>query len=136
MEEEKACQTRKSRQITTPSAGGQKRAAAARRAWKEPATTSSLDPISWDDFFDKFDSAHLPFLYQDKTEGGAVSRFHKFVDRKTQEHSSGRHPLEGARLERSLHSRPHDDCIARHARAVSLSVYVCCPTLLCLPPNT
>jgi hypothetical protein len=53
----------------------------------------SLDPISWDDFFAKFDSAHLAFLYQDKTADGSVSRFHKFVDRDEQnvnEHRSRR----------------------------------------------
>jgi hypothetical protein len=50
----------------------------------------SLDPISWEEFFDKFESAHLAFLYQDKTSDGSVSRFHKFVDRNAQhaEHSS------------------------------------------------
>ena len=33
-------------------------------------TDESLDPISWDDFFAKFDSANLAFLYQDKTADG------------------------------------------------------------------
>jgi hypothetical protein len=41
----------------------------------------SLDRITWDEFFEKFDSAHLAFLYQDKTSDGKMSRFHKFVDR-------------------------------------------------------
>ncbi len=41
----------------------------------------SLDRISWDEFFEKFDSANLAFLYQDKTADGKISRFHKFVDR-------------------------------------------------------
>jgi hypothetical protein len=40
-----------------------------------------LDPISWDDFFAKFDREKLAFLYQDETNDGKVSRFHKFVDR-------------------------------------------------------
>jgi len=51
----------------------------------------ALDPISWEDFFEKFESAHLAFLYQDRTADGSVSRFHKFVDRNAQEHSSGSH---------------------------------------------
>ena len=38
-----------------------------------------LEEISWNDFFEKFDSAHLAFLFQDKTADGAVSRFHKFI---------------------------------------------------------
>lgn len=41
----------------------------------------SLEKISWDEFFEKFEDADLAFLYQDKTAGGKISRFHKFVDR-------------------------------------------------------
>lgn len=41
----------------------------------------ALGQISWDQFFGKFDSKKLAFLYQDKTDDGKVSRFHKFVDR-------------------------------------------------------
>jgi len=40
----------------------------------------SLDPLSWDEFFQKFDSAHLSFLYQDETGDGKKSRFHKFIE--------------------------------------------------------
>jgi hypothetical protein len=40
-----------------------------------------LDQISWDQFFSKFDKKRLAFLYQDKTDDGSVSRFHKFIDR-------------------------------------------------------
>ena len=39
----------------------------------------NLEEISWDEFFQKFDEAHLQFLYQDKTKEGKISRFHKFV---------------------------------------------------------
>jgi hypothetical protein len=41
----------------------------------------SLEPISWDEFFDKFDEAELEFLYQDETDEGSPSRFFKFVRR-------------------------------------------------------
>lgn len=41
----------------------------------------SLDEISWDDFFQKFDEKKLAFLYQDKTANGKTSRFFKFVER-------------------------------------------------------
>ena len=40
-----------------------------------------LEEISWEEFFRKFEEAHLAFLYQDKTKDGKVSRFHKFVAR-------------------------------------------------------
>ncbi|WP_026871646.1 hypothetical protein [Inquilinus limosus] len=39
----------------------------------------SLEEISWEEFFDKFDEANLTFLYQDRTADGHVSRFFKFV---------------------------------------------------------
>lgn len=38
-----------------------------------------LKEITWDEFFEKFDSDDLSFLYQDKTLDGKISRFHKFV---------------------------------------------------------
>lgn len=40
-----------------------------------------LEEISWDNFFDTFDSNELAFLYQDTTAAGQKSRFHKFVNR-------------------------------------------------------
>ena len=45
----------------------------------------ALDVLTWGEFFEKFDEAELSFLYQEKTEAGKVSRFHKFI------HSGGKH---------------------------------------------
>lgn len=39
----------------------------------------SLEEISWDEFFEKFDDKNLEFLYQDRTRDGETSRFFKFV---------------------------------------------------------
>ncbi|TDE15710.1 hypothetical protein E0F88_12625 [Dyadobacter psychrotolerans] len=41
----------------------------------------TLEAISWDDFFEKFDESDLDFLYQEKTAGGKESRFNKFVSK-------------------------------------------------------
>jgi hypothetical protein len=41
----------------------------------------SLKPISWEDWFDKFEESDLAFLYQDKTAGGKQSRFFKLIER-------------------------------------------------------
>jgi hypothetical protein len=41
----------------------------------------SLEPIGWNEFFEKFDKEALAFLHQDRTESGELSRFHKFVNR-------------------------------------------------------
>ncbi len=43
----------------------------------------SLEPISWEEFFDGFEKNGLAFLYQDKTADGKVSRFSKLVDRES-----------------------------------------------------
>jgi hypothetical protein len=42
----------------------------------------SLEPVSWEDFFKKFDESNLEFLYQEQTSAGKESRFNKFVARK------------------------------------------------------
>lgn len=42
-----------------------------------------IEPIDWDDFFEKFEKANLALVYQDETESGNTSRFYKFVDRAT-----------------------------------------------------
>jgi hypothetical protein len=44
---------------------------------------NSLEEISWDEFFQKFDEKHLAMLYQDKTSSGEESRFFKFVSQTT-----------------------------------------------------
>lgn len=45
----------------------------------------SLQRISWDDWFDKFDRSNLAFVYQEETSGGARSNFNKLVGRETAE---------------------------------------------------
>ncbi len=39
----------------------------------------TLERISWDDFFDKFDRENIDFLYQEESGEGDTSRFCKFV---------------------------------------------------------
>ena len=41
----------------------------------------SLEKISWEDFFEKFDEKNLAFLYQDEKSSGEESRFFKFISR-------------------------------------------------------
>lgn len=38
-----------------------------------------LEEVSWDEFFEEFDSSNLTFLYQDECSDGAESRFNKFI---------------------------------------------------------
>jgi len=40
-----------------------------------------LEKISWETFFEIFEENNLAFLYQEKLEDGATSRFNKLVNR-------------------------------------------------------
>lgn len=58
----------------------------------------TLEPISWDAFFKKFDENKLAFLYQEETSGGSESRFFKLISRESAEHKgehSAAHPHKG-----------------------------------------
>ncbi len=44
-----------------------------------------LEPISWDEFFEKFDAQELALIYQEKTAEGERSNFNKIVSRQTEE---------------------------------------------------
>lgn len=44
-----------------------------------------LEPISWDEFFEKFDESNLALLYQEETQDGDQSRFNKLVSREHME---------------------------------------------------
>ena len=48
---------------------------------KEDEGDERLEPISWEEFFAKFEAAKLAFLYQEETAAGKLSRFFKFVNR-------------------------------------------------------
>ncbi len=43
----------------------------------------SLEPIEWDQWFEKFDEQGLALLYQETTAGGAKSNFNKLVSRES-----------------------------------------------------
>lgn len=44
-------------------------------------TDDELEEVPWDEFFRIFDENNLAFLYEEKTKGGEISRFYKFVRR-------------------------------------------------------
>src|SRR5689334_12065897 len=49
----------------------------------------SLEKISWEEFFEKFDEKELVFLYQEETAGGKESRFFKFISKQTAADQAG-----------------------------------------------
>ncbi len=42
-----------------------------------------LQPISWDEWFEKFDERELALLYQEETAAGEESNFNKIISRET-----------------------------------------------------
>lgn len=44
----------------------------------------SLEEISWDEWFEKFEEQGLALLYQDETGGGEQSNFNKLVSRESE----------------------------------------------------
>jgi hypothetical protein len=53
----------------------------------------SLEHITWDEWFEKFDERHLALLFQEETASGQKSNFNKIVSRETaQEVEHGKHP--------------------------------------------
>jgi hypothetical protein len=55
----------------------------------------SLQHISWEEWFDKFDERNLALLFQETTAGGAQSNFNKLVSRETAQESESKN--KGAR---------------------------------------
>lgn len=49
--------------------------------FEEDEPDERLEPISWEQFFDKFEESNLAFLYQDEKSSGETSYFAKFVER-------------------------------------------------------
>ena len=45
----------------------------------------TLEPITWDQWFDKFDERNLALIYQEETAGGERSNFNKIVSAETAE---------------------------------------------------
>jgi hypothetical protein len=67
--------------VTVKGTGAGEDAGILRIDFPKQGTDEGLEPISWDEFFEKFDDNDLQFLYQEETEDGNVSRFNKFVNK-------------------------------------------------------
>ncbi len=49
----------------------------------------SLQHISWEEWFAKFDERKLAFLYQEQTAGGAESNFNKLISKENKRTAGG-----------------------------------------------
>lgn len=72
---------RQGRPATVKSTGSPKEPGLLRIDFPGGAGEDRLEPISWEDFFEKFDKKKLAFLYQDELASGEESRFFKFISR-------------------------------------------------------
>lgn len=66
---------------TVKGSGGTEPAGILRIDFPGYAGKATLEKISWDDFFKKFEERRLAFLFQEKTAAGPLSRFWKLVKR-------------------------------------------------------
>ena len=66
---------------------------------------NSLEEISWDDWFDKFDERGLALLFQDTTAGGQRSNFNKLVSRETAQQAGEGHRGTRGRTQAASRSR-------------------------------
>lgn len=66
----------------------------------------SLEPISWDQFFEKFDERNLSLIYQEETAGGQKSNFNKLVSAETAESAEKGRRSGRSNRGRSASSRP------------------------------
>ena len=73
----------------------------------------SLEPISWEDFFAKFDERGLALVYQEETAGGQKSNFNKLVSAETAGASEARR--QGPSRARSSSSRARQGSKSRTA---------------------
>jgi hypothetical protein len=63
----------------------------------------SLEPITWDEWFEKFDERGLALLHQEATAQGQKSNFNKLVSRETaQARSEGDHKASSKTLRRAV----------------------------------
>lgn len=76
----------------------------------------TLEEISWDEFFAKFDEKHLAFLYQEQTSSGEESRFFKIVNRDTADtNSSSQKGHDASHSERKSSSHKAEEKSHKHS---------------------
>jgi len=62
---------------------GKEKAGVLRIDFPGGASDPPLEPISWEDFFKKFDKAKLAMVYQDEKADGSPSYFCKFISQES-----------------------------------------------------
>jgi hypothetical protein len=70
---------RNGKPASVPGTAGDEDVGLVRIDFAEDDEDASLDEISWDEFFEKFEEKQLAFLYQDQKANGEPSTFNKLV---------------------------------------------------------
>ena len=81
----------------------------------------SLEPIEWDDWFDKFDERKLALLVQDETASGQQSNFNKLVAREAAEARDRGEKRRASRRSVAAHAKSTDRSRGRRTRSASRS---------------
>lgn len=76
-------ESRGGRPATVKSTGDEKEPGILRIDFPGYSGQDSLETISWDKFFEKFEESKLAFLDQEEVQSGSESRFCKFVSRES-----------------------------------------------------
>lgn len=64
-----------------------------------------LQPVDWDQFFERFEESKLALIYQDKTAKGQRSNFNKLAGRETVDLESGATKVKPARRRKQAEAR-------------------------------
>ena len=81
--------------------------------------SSSLEEISWDDFFEKFDDRKLALIYQEETADGERSNFNKLVSAETAAEADNKSKRSNTRSRGAKKSAPAKKAVAKKAATTS-----------------
>jgi two-component system, chemotaxis family, protein-glutamate methylesterase/glutaminase len=81
------------------------------------ANDEKLEPIEWDEFFEKFDERNLALLVQETTASGETSNFNKLVSRETAAAATNSGKANGGGAKRTVQSRATKRPAAKSASA-------------------
>ena len=83
--------------------------------------SSSLEEISWDDFFEKFDERKLALIYQEETADGERSNFNKMVSAETAAVAESKSKRSNTRSRGAKKAAPPKKAVAKKAATTTQS---------------
>lgn len=74
----------------------------------------TLEPITWEQFFEKFDERNLALVYQEKTASGEISNFNKIISAEDADH-----PGHSSKHDKAEHKTEHSNSSQAKAKSAS-----------------